>query len=110
MKNQILKAVKYLYSLNTNSRDINIKEKDSKVYGYTFYKLDWDKLNLDKVEQYLEGTIWDMMYAEGTDISPRTKETDKDGNTLKNTYIYIGKDFRNAKSEKDLTEVNLDIS
>ena len=50
------------------------------------------------------------MYAEGTDISPRTKETDKDGNTQKNTYIYIGKDFRNAKSEKDLTEVNLDIS
>ena len=108
MKNKILKAVKYLYSLSQNTRDINVKDKDNKVYGYTFYKLDWNKLDVSKVEGYLKDTIWSVSFAEGQDINPRTNATDKAGNTLESTYIYIGKDFRDEKSEKDLTEVNLD--
>tara|TARA_R110002020_G_scaffold475448_1_gene710106 strand:- start:50 stop:379 length:330 start_codon:yes stop_codon:yes gene_type:complete len=109
MKKKITECVTYLHSLLSNTRDCNIKSKEGKVYGYTFRNLKWNKLNTSKVKAILESTSWDYTFKEGADIDPRTKHTDKAGNVLESTFIYIGKDFREEKSLEDLTDVDIDV-
>ena len=109
MEKKIKEAIVYLHSLLVNTRDCNIKSKDNKVYGYTFRNLKWDNLKLSKVSDLLASTSWNVTFREGSDINPRTKHTDKTGNVLENTFLYMGKDFRDEKSVEDLTKVELDI-
>ena len=76
--------------------------------GWTFRKVDWNNFSLDELGNLVSklnaksDDEYKVIYAEGTDINPRTQAKDKNGDTLATTYLWIGKETADIQTKEDL--------
>jgi hypothetical protein len=70
--------------------------KDKEVYGFVFRNVDWLKLGLSlpKLQADLKDVPWNLSVHLARKDDPSSTEVGKDNSPLKDSYCYLGKDFR----------------
>ena len=72
------------------------KSDKAGIYGVVFRNVAWPKLQAKQTEiaNLLKDTDWQFSMVLSLKDDPESMATDKAGKRLKNSFCYIGKDFR----------------
>ena len=95
----IEKAYKAILSLIPKSQlkgAVQPKTDKAGLYGIVFRNVAWTKLQSKQTEiaNLLKDTDWQFSMVLSLKDDPESMATDKAGKRLKNSFCYIGKDFR----------------